>query len=295
MTEGDDFARTGTGVKLGKQYSLRPAGRNGFEMKRIFRKVFPLRKETGRPSPLPPQIEDIRQKALKGHSLEIVQWGQILLDSIYVRKDPAGALEWFTIAANAGFGPGHNMRGRCFQFGWGCEKDLMKAAQCYEAAARAGDEWGRYNLGILTMRGIGQPQDLPKALDLFRTAALNGHAKSMNLYARFLEEGWVVPQDRAAALSWYQKSAENGDYRGQHNLATALVDAGQIEAALDWWHKAVVEATSDILLAMDRTLSRLGPKADSALLAKVRSRLDQLGITAPAGAGAGISDENNRQ
>lgn len=250
-------------------------------MKRVFRKVFPLRKEPTPVPSLPENIEDIRQKALKGHHLEIVQWGQVLLDSVYVPKDPAGALEWFTIAAKAGFGPGHNMRGRCFQFGWGCDQDLTEAARCYEEAAKAGDEWGRYNLGILTMRGIGQPQDLPKALDLFRTAAQNGHAKSMNLYARFLEEGWVVSQDRAAALDWYRKSAEGGDYRGQHNFATALADAGKIDEALDWWRKAVVDATSDILLAMNQKLVLLEKKRDTALETRVQRRLQELGVPVP--------------
>ncbi|KXV33732.1 hypothetical protein AD940_09825 [Gluconobacter thailandicus] len=250
-------------------------------MKRVFRKVFSSRKTPSAPSSLPQNIEEIRQKALKGHHLEIVQWGQVLLNSIYVPKDPVSALEWFTIAARAGFGPGHNMRGRCFQFGWGCEKDLTEAARCYEEAAKAGDEWGRYNLGILTMRGIGQPQNLPKALTLFRTAAQNGHAKSMNLYARFLEEGWVVPQDRAAALDWYRQSAEGGDYRGQHNFATALADAGQVEDALGWWRKAVVDATSDILLAMSQKLALLGEKRDQALEEHVQIRLRDLGISIP--------------
>lgn len=255
-------------------------------MKRIVQKFLSRRASTHRPAPpvLPPQIEEIRQGALKGQHLQIVQWGQVLLDSVYIPRDPVAALDWFTIAADAGFGPGHNMRGRCFQFGWGCRKDLQQAARCYEAAATAGDEWGRYNLGIMTMRGIGMNADLPRALDLFRTAAGHGHAKSMNLYARFLEEGWVVPQDRAAALDWYRKSAEGGDYRGQHNYATALVDAGKTEEALDWWRQAIVDATSDILLAMDQKLTVLGPQGDAALLERVRERLKGMGIS-PSGGG----------
>lgn len=243
------------------------------------------RRKLRRPAPerqdLPPEIESIRTGALKGQHLQIVQWGQVLLDSVHMPRDAAAALEWFTIAADAGFGPGHNMRGRCFQFGWGCEKDLTQAAHCYAAAAAAGDEWGRYNLGILTMRGIGMPADLARALDLFRTAANNGHAKSMNLYARFLEEGWTVPKDRAAALDWYRRSAEGGDYRGQHNFATALAEAGQIDEALGWWRRAVVDATSDILLAMAQRLAALGEQGDDALLHRVRIRLGEMGIPLP--------------
>lgn len=259
-------------------------------MKRIVQKFLGRRTPTRRSAPpaLPPQIEEIRQGALKGQHLQIVQWGQVLLDSVHIPRDPVAALDWFTIAASAGFGPGHNMRGRCFQFGWGCEKDLQQAAQCYAAAAAAGDEWGRYNLGILTMRGIGMASDLPRALDLFRTAANHGHAKSMNLYARFLEEGWVVPKDQTAALDWYRKSAEGGDYRGQHNYATALVDAGKIDEALGWWRQAVVDATSDILLAMSQKLTVLGTKGDAELLEQVRGRLTEMGIS-PSGEAVSVS------
>ncbi|GAN68791.1 tetratricopeptide repeat protein [Acetobacter orleanensis] len=244
----------------------------------LWQHLFTRQSKSKKPAsaPLPEQIDAIRQRAISGHHLEQVLWGKVLLNSAYVRSDQAQALVWFTIAANAGYGPAHNMLGRCHHFGWGCEKNLQQAAQHYETAARLGDEWGRYNLGILTMRGLGMPQDLKKALRLFTTAAHNGHAKSMNLLARFLEEGWETPQDKAAALVWYRKSAEGGDYRGCHNYATALADAGRIQDALRWWRQALPEATSDILLAMDRALSRLGKAADPALFAALQVRMQSL-------------------
>ena len=238
------------------------------------------RTATDGPAPLPEQIEAIRVRAMNGHHLEIVQWGQVLLDSVYMERDEKSAFEWFSIAANAGFGPGHNMVGRCHQFGWGCPQDYKKAAKAYAASAGAGDEWGRYNLGIMTMRGIGMQRDLKTALGLFRHAAMNNHAKSMNLYARFLEEGWETPQNQAEALEWYRRSAEGGDYRGQHNYATALVSAGNLQEALTWWRRAVVDATSDILLAMDRALSALGEHADPVLQARVKQRLQEMRISA---------------
>ncbi|GBR54746.1 hypothetical protein AA106555_1803 [Neokomagataea thailandica NBRC 106555] len=247
-------------------------------MKSAFKRAFARPEKRAAPAPLPAHIEAIRQKALKGHHLEIVQWGQVLLESIYVPKDPAAALEWFTSAANAGFGPGYNMRGRCYQFGWGCTQNLTEAARCYAAAAHAGDEWGRYNLGIMVMRGIGQPRNLAKACALFQEAAHKGHAKSINLYARFLEEGWIVAQDRAAAAKWYKLSAESGDYRGQHNYATLLLENGQQDEALAWWHKAVVDATSDILLAMRQKLLLLGDRRDHALEKLVCMRLTDMNI-----------------
>lgn len=248
-------------------------------MKSVLRRFLP-RRNTAPPARLPPHIESIRLRALKGEPLAQVQWGQALVSSTFMQNDPVTALGWFRIAATNGFGPAHNMLGRCYHFGWGCDRDFGKAAEHYGKAAELGDEWGRYNLGILTLRGIGMPADRRRALALFTEAAHKGHAKSMNILARFLEEGWEIPQNRAAALDWYRRSAEGGDYRGQHNYATALADAGRLDEALGWWRRAVSDATNDILLAMDRSLTRLGAQGDTTLLTQVRARLAALGATA---------------
>ncbi|MBB2204742.1 tetratricopeptide repeat protein [Gluconacetobacter takamatsuzukensis] len=242
-----------------------------------------LRRRRARETPpaLPDFIENIRIRATQGHVPEQVRWGDILLDSIYVPSDPQQARKWYEIAASADYAPAHNMLGRCHHFGWGGPIDLPAAAASYEKAARLGDLWGCYNLGIMTMRGIGMPADLRRALALFRSAAERGHAKSMNLVARFTEEGWHTERNPAQALAWYRRSAEGGDYRGQHNYASALLAMGEHAQALDWWRRAAGDATSDVLLAMERTLHTLGPDGDAALLQQVRDRLDTLGIPRP--------------
>ncbi|GBQ31174.1 hypothetical protein AA12717_3678 [Gluconacetobacter sacchari DSM 12717] len=227
---------------------------------------------------LPDIIAEIRNRAAQGHLPDQVRWGDILLDSIHVPPDPRQARRWYEIAASAGYAPAHNMLGRCHHFGWGGPVDLQAAAASYATAARLGDLWGCYNLGIMTMRGIGMPADLPRALALFRSAADRGHAKSINLVARFTEEGWHTERDPAAALAWYRRSAEGGDYRGQHNYASALLAMGERAPALAWWRRAAGDATSDVLLAMERTLAPLGPDGDPALLEQVRARLAALGI-----------------
>lgn len=220
----------------------------------------------------------IRKRAWDGDVAAQVQWGDILMSKAYGPPDLARAKQWYDIAALRGYGPALNMVGRCFQFGWGCDKDLQEAARYYEAAGQAGDMWGVYNLGILTMRGIGMQADLKAALSLFRRAADNGHAKSMNLVGRFTEEGWHTQRNREMAIEWYRRSAEGGDYRGQHNYATVLLDQEKREDALRWWRKAVEEATSDILLAMRGHLLRLGEQGDAALLARTQERLEAMNI-----------------
>lgn len=244
--------------------------------KNLWGHLFKKRQTQPNATPLPENIEIIRQKALRGHHLEQVLWGKILLDSIYMPPDAQQARVWFTMAANAGYGPAHNMLGRCSHFGWGTPLNLLQAAAHYEKAANLNDEWGRYNLAILTMRGIGVPQDLKKALGLFQIAAKNGHAKSMNILARFLEEGWEIEQNRAEALAWYKRSAEGGDYRGQHNYATALADSGLQAEALTWWEKALPNATSDILFAMNHALQKLDKNGSPTLYAALQKRLESL-------------------
>ena len=242
----------------------------------LWGQLFKKRQAPRHTTPLPKDIEAIRQNAIRGHHLDQVLWGKVLLDSIYMPPDAQQARVWFTMAANAGYGPAHNMLGRCAHFGWGGPCDLLQAAAHYEKAAHLGDEWGRYNLAILTMRGIGVPQDLKKALGLFQVAAHNGHAKSMNILARFLEEGWEIEQNRTEALAWYKRSAEGGDYRGQHNYATALADSGNVPQALMWWEKALPNATSDILFAMDRALQKLDNTGNPNLYDALQKRLATL-------------------
>lgn len=222
---------------------------------------------------LPDAITEIYKKAQNGHVLEQVLWGKILLNSTHLPPDAEGARRWFLIAAQAHYGPAHNMLGRCSQFGWGCALDLAEAVAYYRRAAELGDLWGQYNLGICTLRGLGTESDRKQAFLLFRKAALAGHAKSMNLLARFLEEGWETERNPQEALIWYQRAAEGGDYRGQHNYATALMAQNKGDQALHWWRLAVEEATPDILLAMERELSRCDAPQDHALRARVAERL----------------------
>ena len=78
---------------------------------------------------------------------------------------------------------------------------------------------------------------------LYTQAAHMGHAKSMNLLARHLEDGLDIERDPQAALAWYQRSAEAGDFRGQANLASILLQQGQIEQAVHWLRLALANGS----------------------------------------------------
>lgn len=100
-----------------------------------------------------------------------------------------------------------------------------------------------YNHANLLATGRGVAQDRAKALALYTQAAHMGHAKSMNLLARHLEDGLDIERDPQAALAWYQRSAEAGDFRGQANLASILLQQGQIEQAVHWLRLALANGS----------------------------------------------------
>ncbi|MCQ8239907.1 tetratricopeptide repeat protein [Rhizosaccharibacter radicis] len=209
----------------------------------------------------------LRAAAVRGHVAAQLVYAQALLDGA---GDASLAVRWLRIAAEAGYPPAANLLGRCLEKGWGTPADHPGAACWYRIAASTGDDWGRYNLANMLLRGRGVPLDRAEAWTLFRTAAGNGHAKSMNLVARFLDEGWDRPRDPARAAWWYRRSAEAGDYRGCHNFAVLLAEAGRRPEALGWWHRAVPDATPDILDAMEAILAPWPEAAD--LLGTVRRR-----------------------
>lgn len=224
----------------------------------------------------------LRRQAERGHVAAQLVLGQALLDS----GDAVQAARWFAIADAAGFAPAANMLGRCHEKGWGVPADPGQAAACYRRAAASGDPWGCYNLANQYLRGRGVERDRLESWRLFLQAARQGHGKSMNLVARFLDEGWDRPRDRQAALLWYRRSAEAGDYRGQHNLATALAEQGALDEALSWWARALQAATQDVREAMDRALSGIDHREARRLLASLRAQgggTDETGAPARGG------------
>ena len=139
--------------------------------------------------------------------------------------------------------------------------DVTQAAAWYRRAAEASLDWGQYNLANMLLRGRGIARDVPQSFVWFQMAAENGHAKSMNLVARFLEEGWLGHIDLVAAEDWYRRAAIGGDFRAQYNLATRLVERGQIDQALPWFGRSGAEGSVDFRrLAAERLLARPEPE-----------------------------------
>lgn len=182
----------------------------------------------------------VRTAAEAGSAEAQAVFGQLLLDGRGVASDPVAALRWFMAAATQDHLEAINMVGRCYDLGWGTPIDKVRAAACFRTAAARGLDWGKYNFATALTLGEGIAQDQPAALKLFEQLAAKGNAKAANFVGSFHEDGWAVLRDVGKAAGFYARAAAGGDFRGQFNHARMLVEAGDIDAALDWLDRAKV-------------------------------------------------------
>ncbi|USI99729.1 sel1 repeat family protein [Xanthomonas prunicola] len=212
---------------------------------------------------------------------------QLLLAQMYaegrgIPADPAMAMLWYEVAANAGHPEAMNRLGRCHELGFGTDTNEVLAALWYRRAAEHGLDWGMYNLAHLYASGRGMAQDHVQALALYRRAAERGHAKSMNFLARYLDQGLACDADPLAARPWYQRSAEAGDFRGQAGYATLLADSGELDDAEQWMRRAIAGGHAGFLHQLTPLLAGTRHPRLHALLHEVAARQLQLPPCIPA-------------
>jgi hypothetical protein len=231
----------------------------------------------------PDQAVAVLRKAAARQELQ----AQLLLAQLYaegrgVAVDPAMAMLWYEVAANAGHAEAMNQLGRCHELGFGTACNNVLAALWYRRAAEHGLDWGMYNLAHLYGSGRGVAQDHAQALALYRTAAERGHAKSMNFVARYLDQGLACDADPVAARHWYRRSADAGDFRGQASYATVLADDGDIDQAEAWMRRAIAGGHAGFLQQLTPLLTSARHPRLQALLSEVVARQSLLQASAAA-------------
>lgn len=231
----------------------------------------------------PDQAIALLRRAAAGHDPN----AQLLLAQIYaegrgIAADPALAMLWYEVAANAGHPEAMNQLGRCHELGFGTAANEMLAALWYRRAAGHDLVWGMYNLAHLYASGRGVAQDHAQALALYRRAAERGHAKSMNFLGRYLDQGLACSPDPLAARHWYRRSAEAGDFRGQASYATLLADSGELDLAEQWMRRAIAGGHAGFLRQLTPVLANAPQPRLRALLGQVALRQAHLQPSAPA-------------
>ncbi len=163
-------------------------------------------------------VEGVLQRANNGDAESQWMAALIYLEGKVVEKDLIQALHWFTLSAEAGFGPAQHALGLRYLRGEGAEKDPSKAAQWFRLAAEQGDAEAQANLGFMYENGQGVPQDDAEAVKWYRLAADQGDAAAQINLGVMYSLGQGVPQDYAEAVKWYRLAADQGDARAQNNL-----------------------------------------------------------------------------
>jgi hypothetical protein len=131
-----------------------------------------------RRSGLPGALDLLRQSAIAGEPLAMLQLGEDYRDGQDVTKDEKEAARWFRMAALSGNTSGMVFLGAMYSMGEGVEKNDQEAAQWFEKAANAGNSAGLYNLAGMYERGQGVPYSLDKAKELYRKSAALGNAEA---------------------------------------------------------------------------------------------------------------------
>ncbi|WP_374294282.1 tetratricopeptide repeat protein [Sphingomonas sp.] len=193
--------------------------------------------------PGPARVALVRDAAQAGEAQAQLVYGQMLLDGTETRADPREALDWFTRAAAQHHPMALNMVGRCYELGWGCAADAVRAVACYRVAAEQGLAEAMYNYATQLALGHGIAADRVEALGWLERAGSMGYAKAVNFIGSFAEDGWAGPRDMVKAARCYAQAAEGGDFRAAFNHARMLGAEGQIEGALDWLGRAISAGT----------------------------------------------------
>ena len=124
--------------------------------------------------------------------------------------------------ADHGHAAALNAVGYCYQFGNGCEKNLVKAVDYYERAAELGNHKALNNLGQCYEHGNIVEQDFKQAYLFYKKAAMAGHEQAMNNLAQCYMRGMGTPIDYYKARAWFEKTANS---RGDR---VAIVNTGYL-------------------------------------------------------------------
>jgi uncharacterized protein len=169
----------------------------------------------------------------------------------HVPKDPVNAVEWYRMAAEAGYaiaqtelgelyerepavqnleealhwyrkaaetyGPAMAELAHLYVVGAGVPQDYTEAAKWYRKAVEQDRHSGQYELGLLYEQGLGVPQDRDKAMEFYYGAGPNNVDAQRRLFALY-EADLTLPSNLDRVIAWYEAAAEEGNHSAQVGL-----------------------------------------------------------------------------
>lgn len=119
----------------------------------------------------------------------------------------AKALYWYEKAAIQGSDAAQSKCALMYEMGWGTKSDKTKALFWYEKAAEKGDVDAQFNCGLMYEAGEGAPVDKPKALYWYDRASDQGHGGAMLGCALLYYQGEGVAKNNAKSKAYFKKAA----------------------------------------------------------------------------------------
>jgi len=104
-------------------------------------------------------------------------------------------------------------------YGYGVAEDPAGALRWYRLAADAGDPLSMFKIGYMLSEGVGADRDQAEAVRMFRMSATAGVPEAMLKMAELCISG-IVPGGDRAAFNWCRSAAETGFVPAMYRLAT---------------------------------------------------------------------------
>jgi TPR repeat protein len=200
----------------------------------------------------------------------------------YIRRHFDKRLPEWKRAAERGVREAQWLLARCFDEGFGVERNQVHAISWHIKAAEQGYPLAQNHLGSCYLNGDGVSKDRAEAVQWYRKAAEQGYAMAQSNLAWCLDTGTGVDVDETEAVKWHRKAAQQDDDTGQFNLAVHYEwGSGVTEdkaEALKWYRKAALQGYEKAREAVDRLTDELAEaekdKAQKAKDAELRFRVE---------------------
>lgn len=179
----------------------------------------------------------------------------------YIRQNFDNRLVEWTQAAELGVREAQWLLARCYDEGFGVERNEIRAISWHLKAAEQGYPPAQNHLGSCYQNGDGVPQDDAEAVKWYRRAAEQGYAIAKANLGWCYDTGSGVAQDEAEAAKWYREAAEQGDYTSQFNLGVHHEWGSGVEQdkeeAIKWYRKAADQGYEKAAETLERLISEV--------------------------------------
>lgn len=177
-----------------------------------------------------------------------------------VARDPQEARRWYMRAHDFGFIPATHILAEMYQYGYGGEKNLAKAASYYKKAGEAGYTPSMYELGELYRTGgDGVARDDKLGAQWLLEAAKRGHADALYAVGNMYDLGDTLPHDQQKAAIYYKQAALKGQPDAEDAIGLMLYTgdgiAQNLPAARKWFAAAARQEQPDAMFNLGAMLA----------------------------------------